>query len=152
MKRFWLVALMGAFAAVVSGHTALAAKPERVQITGEVMDTWCYVSQVMGGSDSTLGTSHHTCALWCASGGIPVGVITDDGTIYMVLKFEGDATSNANPAVLDIQSHRVTVDGLLYERDGIKYLVVEEVLADEGIVNASHEDYGVVPPFASPQE
>jgi hypothetical protein len=49
-----------------------------------------------------------------------------------------------------VQSHRLTADAIHYERDGIHYLVVEEVVADEGIVNLSHEDYGVTPPFAFP--
>ena len=40
--------------------------------------------------------------------------------------------------------------GIAYERDGIHYLVVEKVVEDEGIVNLSHEDYGVTPPFAFP--
>ena len=38
--------LMGAM-----NGTVYAADGERRTITGEVMDTWCYVSQIMGGSD-----------------------------------------------------------------------------------------------------
>jgi hypothetical protein len=56
-----------------------------------------------------------------------------------------DATSVANPAVLEIQSNRVTVDGDLYERDGLKYLLVDRVVSDEGIVNLTHEEYGIQP-------
>ena len=47
-------------------------------------------------------------------------------------------------------SNRLTADGIAYERDGINYLIVENVVADEGIVNLNHEDYGVVPEFAFP--
>ena len=49
-----------------------------------------------------------------------------------------------------VQSHRLTADGIAFERDGINYLLVERVVEDEGIVNLSHEDYGVTPPFAFP--
>jgi hypothetical protein len=45
---------------------------------------------------------------------------------------------------------RLTADGVHYKRDGIDYLLVEEVVADEGIVNETHYDFGVVPPFAFP--
>ncbi len=129
---------------------ALAAQGERVRITGEMIDTWCYFSGVMGGPDAVVGTAHHTCALWCAAGGIPVGLLADDGTVYMVIKWQGSAGVADGEALLSVQSHRLTADGIHFERDGIHYLVVEKVVADEGIVNLSHEDYGVTPPFAFP--
>jgi len=134
------------------GSAAAAASAERVQITGEVMDTWCYTSEVMGGSDAVLGSAHHQCAIWCAAGGIPVGILADDGQIYMVLKLGDDDQSNANPKILEIQSNRVAVDGELYRRDGINYLLIDRIVSNEGIVNLSHEDYGVIPAFGVPKQ
>ena len=130
-------------ALLVAGSSASAwsAAGERVKVTGEVIDTWCTITEIM----FPEGSAHHQCAVWCAAGGIPVGILSDDGTIYMVLKVGDDATSVANPAVLEIQSHQVKVDGALYKRDGINYLVVDEVLADEGIVKVNHEEWGVQP-------
>ena len=119
----------------------VAAAPQRVQVTGEVIDTWCYISEIMFAE----GTAHHQCAIWCAVGGIPVGVLGDDGEVYMILKVGDDTTNVANPAILKIQTHRVTVDGELYERDGIKYLLIDQVVNDEGIVNVNHDDYGIQP-------
>ncbi|MFQ5565676.1 MAG: hypothetical protein ACE5EU_04865 [Paracoccaceae bacterium] len=129
---------------------ALAAEGERVRVTGEMIDTWCYFSGVMGGPDAVVGTAHHTCALWCAAGGIPVGLLADDGTVYMVLKWQGSADVADGETLLRVASHRLTADAIHYQRDGIHYLVVEDVVADEGIVNLSHEDYGVTPPMAFP--
>jgi len=97
-----------------------------------------------------VGSAHHTCAIWCAAGGIPVGMLADDGTVYMVIKWKGSADVAGDETLLSVQSHRLTADGLHYVRDGINYLVVEGIVADEGIVNLSHEDYGVTPPFAFP--
>ena len=105
----------------------------------------------MGGPESVLGSAHHTCALWCAAGGIPVGVLAEDGTVYMVLKYEGDDHVTGGDTILEVQSDLITADGLLYERDGINYLVVETVTANDGLVNLSHEDYDVIPPFAIPK-
>ena len=129
----------------------LAAEGERVQITGEAIDTWCYFSGVMGSPEAVVGTAHHTCALWCSAGGIPVGLLGDDGEVYMVLKIEGDDASNGGDTQLAIASHTITADGMLYERDGINYLVVAEVTADQDIINQTHEDFGVVPGFAIPE-
>lgn len=120
---------------------ATAATAERVKITGEIIDSWCYITEIMFAE----GTAHHQCALWCAAGGVPVGILGEDGQVYMVLKLGEDDTSVANPAILRIQSHKVTVDGSVYDRDGIKYLVVNKVIDDSGIVNQTHEDYGIQP-------
>ena len=139
-----------ALAAGLATGPALAAG-ERVEVTGEIIDTWCYFSGVMGGPDAVVGTAHHTCALWCSAGGIPVGLLAEDGTVYMVLKIEGDAGSAGGDTQLRLASHTVTADGMLYERDGLNYIVVEEVVADDGITNLNHDDYGPVPPFAIPE-
>jgi len=130
---------------------ALASEGERIQVSGEMIDTWCYFSGVMGGPDAVVGSAHHTCALWCAAGGIPVGLMADDGTVYMVIKWQGSADVADGRTLLKVASHRLTADGMHYQRDGIHYLVVDDVVADEGIVNETHEDYGVVPDFAFPE-
>ncbi|NND49229.1 MAG: hypothetical protein HKN60_03145 [Rhizobiales bacterium] len=131
---------------------ALAAvEGERVQIRGEVIDTWCYLSGVMGSGDAVTGSSHHTCALWCAAGGIPVGVLAEDGTVYMVLKWEKTDRLAKDDTIMHVQSDRITADGIVHARDGINYLVVEKVVANDGIVNLTHEDYDVVPNFAIPK-
>jgi hypothetical protein len=97
------------------------------------------------------GTAHHTCALWCAAGGIPVGVLADDGTVYTLLKWKDQDPLTKTEAILDVQSNRLSVTGLLHQRDGINYLIVEEVTANEGIVNKTHEIFGVTPHFAIPE-
>ncbi|WP_342078791.1 hypothetical protein [Yoonia sp. SS1-5] len=128
-----------------------AATGERISVKGEIIDTWCYFSGVMGGPDAVIGTAHHTCALWCSAGGIPVGLLAEDGTVYMVLKIEDSADSAGGDTQLRLASHTIEADGLLYERDGLKYLVVEEVVSDLDIQALSHDAYGTVPPFAIPK-
>lgn len=129
---------------------ALAAEGTRVQVKGEIIDTWCYYSGVMGGPDAVVGSAHHTCALWCSAGGIPVGVLAEDGTVYMVLKLPGDSSANGGDTALSMAAHTVEIDGMLYERDGLNYLIVADVVSDLDIQNRTHEDYGNVPPFSIP--
>ena len=139
MKKLLSLMAVVVLAAVASPTAHAAAK--RVKVTGEIVDTWCYVTEIMYG----LGTAHHQCAVWCAAGGIPVSVKDDKGDVYVVLKIEGDDTSVANQRIINIQTHKVTVDGDLYERDGVKYLIVNQVSNDKGIVNLTHEEYGIQP-------
>ena len=130
---------------------AVASEGQRIQVTGELIDTWCYYSGVMGGPEAVVGTAHHTCALWCSAGGIPVGMQAEDGTVYMVLKLENDDKLAGGDTALRLASHTVEADGMFYERDGINYLIVEKVVSDAGITNLNHEDYGPVPGFAIPE-
>lgn len=140
-------------AAAVLGASTLApaAFADQITVTGEAMDTWCYFSGVMGGAEATLGTSHHTCAVWCAAGGIPVGLLTEDGAVYMILKIDGSDHTNGGDKLVTTASHELTATGEHFKRDGIDYIVVSEVVSDAGITNLSHEDFGVVPPFAIPE-
>ena len=146
------IAAAGLLAGFVTLNTASAAtEPKPVEIKGEVIDTWCYLSGVMGGQDAVIGTAHHTCALWCAAGGIPVGVLDEDGQIYMVLKLKGEDTLKQSDNIMEIQSDIITAKGLHYVRDGVNYLIVEDVIANDGISNFNHEDYGSVPPNSFPK-
>jgi len=136
-------------AALVSQSNA--AEGRQVTLTGEMIDTWCYVSQIMGSSSVVVGTAHHVCAVWCAAGGIPVGLLNnEDNKVYMILSFEGDDTSVANEKLLNLQSHELTVKGTAFDLDGLSYLNVEEVISDNGIVNLTHEQFGIVPGQARP--
>lgn len=130
---------------------AQAAEGKRIEIKGELIDTWCYFSGVMGGPDSVVGTAHHTCAMWCAAGGIPVGLLGEDGEVYMVLKLPKDDESNGGETFLTLTNDTVEAEGMHYERDGINYLVVSEVISNEGIPNKTHEDFGVIPGNAIPK-
>lgn len=135
-----LIPFLVAAAAALAPASASAAGT-RVQVTGEIVDTWCSVSGIM----FAYGTAHHQCAVWCAVGGIPVSIRDEAGDHYLVLRIGDDTDTVANPKVVTIQSHQVTVDGELIERDGVKYLLVDQVADDKGVVNLTHEDYGIVP-------
>jgi len=142
--------VIGGVMAAFLGMATSGQAAEKTTLTGELIDTWCYYSGVMGGPDATVGSAHHACALWCAAGGIPVGLLAEDGTVYMLLGFEGEDPVG-HDKVLDLQTHEITVDGTVYQRDGLHYLTVDTVVADAGIVNQNHEDFGPVPGFAIPE-
>ena len=123
------------------GQPSQSEAAQRVQVTGEVIDSWCYLTQIM----YAQGTAHHQCAVWCAAGGVPVAIRSAEEEVYFILKIGDDGQNVANPRVLEMQTHQITVDGDLYERDGMKYLVVDRVVDDTGIVNETHQDFGIQP-------
>lgn len=145
--------IYGAMLALAFGAGgAFAADGERITVTGEIIDTWCYYSGVMGPPDAVVGSAHHACALWCSAGGIPVGLLADDGRVFMILKIEDSAESAGGDTALTLASHSITADGLHYRRDGQDYLIIEEVVEDMDIQTENHSDFGVVPGFAIPEE
>jgi len=134
----------------IGAHAASEGK--RVSLRGELIDTWCYFSGVMGGPEAVQGSAHHTCAIWCAAGGIPVGMLGEDGEVYMILKLPEDDQSAGGDTFVELTNDTIEADGMVYERDGLKYLVVSEVTSNEGVANVNHEDFGVVPGFAIPKK
>lgn len=138
LVRTLAVATAGLIAAALP---APAEEPKRVTVTGEVIDSWCYLSEIMW----ALGSAHHRCAVWCARGGVPVSILGEDEEVYVLLLVEDDPGVIGNEAVFRSQTNEVVVDGDLYERDGVKYLAVTEIVEDRGIVNFSHEDFDVQP-------
>lgn len=134
-----LTASLAIFLAVAS--PARADQPRRVTITGEVIDSWCYLSEIMWAT----GSAHHQCAIWCARGGVPVGILGEDEQVYIVLRVEDDADVIGNHGIMRIQSNEVVIEGDLYERNSIKYLAIDTIIDDHGIVNYSHEEFDVQP-------
>lgn len=133
--------MIAALPLLASFSIAAAAEPRRVQVSGQIIDTWCSVTGIM----YAYGTAHHQCAVWCAVGGIPVSIRDSVGNTFMILRVEEDDQSVANPRLVKITSHEVSVDGELVERDGVKYLFVTKVADDKGIIDLSHDQYGIVP-------
>ena len=130
-----------AAAGLAAASPAPADEPKRVTVTGEIIDSWCYLSEIMWAS----GSAHHRCAVWCARGGVPVSILGEDEEVYVLLLVEDDPEVIGNEAVFRSQTNEVVVDGDLYERDGVKYLAVTEIVEDRGIVNFSHEDFDIQP-------
>jgi hypothetical protein len=59
MRR--IAALLAAGLMAGFGTSALAATGERVEVTGEIIDSWCYITEIM----FPEGSAHHQCAVWC---------------------------------------------------------------------------------------
>ena len=141
-RRLALAAALMSPLAAIGADAATTAGPTRIRVTGEIVDSWCQVSKIMG---TGIGTAHHQCAIWCAVGGIPVGIQGEDGKLYILLKVEASGDVVANPTIVDIQTDKVVADADWYERDDVNYLVVTKIVSDEGIVDKNHQDLGILP-------
>ena len=92
----------------MAGHKAEAAKT----LTGELVDTGCYLGH------GARGEKHVECATKCISGGMPMGLLTSDGTLYL-LTMNHD---NADPynELKTMAGKMVSVTGMVMTRSGMK--------------------------------
>ena len=112
MKRILALALV----AMIMGAVAFAeeAKTEEakpVTLTGEVIDLYCYSDHQASGAE------HAKCATSCITKGIPVGFLTADGTMYVIV---GKDHAPANAEVAPFAGKQSTITGKVSEAKGMK--------------------------------
>lgn len=98
---------------------AMPAFAADMTIKGEVVDISCATEK----KDAGKGAAHASCAMSCAKGGQPVGILTADA-IYTVT---GDYAANKNAKILDFVAKTVTVTGAITEKDGTKSINVKSI-------------------------
>ena len=118
-----LVARVGLVLAMAVGSVAaLAADPAEVTVTGEVIDSACYIKS------GARGESHRVCAQKCGDAGIPLALVEDGtGTVVWIASVDDMETPNAK--LRPFAGRRVTISGTWAERGGAKILLLHSVKA-----------------------
>lgn len=83
-NRFAVAAVATLLVAGLSSPSPVRAEGSDVTLTGEIVDLSCYLT---GGKK---GRAHRACAKRCADRGLPLGILTDDGTVYLLLEDHAD--------------------------------------------------------------
>jgi hypothetical protein len=100
---------------IVVAHSA-----DTVAVTGEIIDTYCYV--LMGAK----GASHRQCAIDCVKKGIPAGLL-EDGTNKVYVLLPNKDKSPLPPAVIDKMAQKVTVTGKVVTSGGSQFLTIDSI-------------------------
>ena len=118
MKRVAAVLVIGAalcFAAAAGAdESAAKAKPATATLKGEVVDTGCYLGH------EAHGEKHVSCATKCIANGMPMGLLTADGKLYL-LTMNHDNPDAFNQAK-SLAAKQVEATGFVMERAGMKAL------------------------------
>ena len=136
MKRLLSVFALSAVLAVSLSFAALAQEgsgmgmkkgeegmkkdaPKTMTVTGEIVDMGCYMGH------GAKGEGHKECALKCIANGMPMGLLTSDGTLYVLTMSHSDADpfNNAKKMAADM----VEITGPVSERNGVKSIEVDKV-------------------------
>jgi len=119
------VILAAVFLAAPAAHAqgmGMGHKPEAkdVTVSGVVVDVSCKFGQGL------TGDSHRMCAQVCADRGIPLAILSDDGTLYIPTSaaMPGDGQ---NARLKDFAEQRVTVKGRAFTAGGARALEVATI-------------------------
>ncbi len=102
MRHFFLVLITAAF--VVSLAVPALTAGETKTVTGELIEMNCYARMGL----NATGEGHAECALKCALGGSPLGILTADDEIFTII---GEMTENENAKLLEFVAKNVTATG-----------------------------------------
>jgi len=93
-------------------------------LTGELVDTGCYLGH------AAKGEKHISCASKCLASGMPMGLLTADGTLYLItLNHENHDPYNK---LKGMAGKNVKVTGTVMTRSGMKGIdVTDAVLASK---------------------
>jgi hypothetical protein len=91
---------------------SVARADDAKSVTGEVVDLMCYLDH------GAKGDKHAGCAEKCIKSGGPVGLLTKDDQLYLVI---GDHQP-MNEALAPHAGKSVTLTGKVVERNGVKMI------------------------------
>lgn len=90
-------------------------------LKGEVLDMSCYMGH------GAKGSGHKQCAEMCLKKGLPAGLLTSSGQVYLLV--EDHDKADAYSTVIKHAADQVEVTGKVANKNGVQALVVEEVKA-----------------------
>jgi len=120
MDEMWrrrVCSVLVAAAFVLWGGEASAADV----VSGEVVDMSCYMPH----PETGRGRGHRKCAETCLKKGLPMGVLAEDGQLYLALEDHDQPKAYAELATKAAET--VTVEGEKVTIGGVQGIVVEAV-------------------------
>lgn len=123
MVHRWMIGLgVGALLAVAVSTAARAQAPaggsQEATVTGTVVDVTCNFTK------GVSGDAHRKCGEVCASAGLPLAILGDDGKLYIPLG------QDAGKPPVDLKAHvdhKVTVKGKVVASHGANGIVISSV-------------------------
>ena len=100
-------------------------KGEKVTLTNvQVIDLHCYTAGGM------KGDMHKECNVACAKAGVPLGLLSEDGKVYVpVSKSPMTSQKKFNEKLIGHAEQFVTVKGTLFKSGGVYGIEIQEVVA-----------------------
>ncbi|MGH7788671.1 MAG: hypothetical protein ACRERC_17510 [Candidatus Binatia bacterium] len=111
----WL-ALFSLIGLVQMTASPRASAQEPITVSGEVVDLACYLSK------GSKGKRHKQCAELCAKKGLPIGVLTDAGDVYLLIEDHDDPAPY--DAAKGLAGEHAEVTGKKFAKGGVASILV----------------------------
>jgi hypothetical protein len=109
-----LATLIGVMAPVTL--VTRAAAQEDITVKGEIVDLACYLSK------GSKGKRHKTCAELCAKKGLPIGVLNDNGDVYLLIENHDDP--GPYDAAKGFAGEQAEISGKKFTKGGVQSILV----------------------------
>ena len=107
---------------VAAGVDQKPLKGSVVTVVGEIIDLSCYTQL------GKHGTKHRDCGQKCLKNGQPIGLLTKEGKLYLLMEEEHDprrdGLTNFRQAAIENMAYVMEITGTLSEVDGQRALYV----------------------------
>ena len=116
MQRLGLFLMVSAVGVLGMGVTHAVCAQEDVTVQGEILDMACYMAK------GSKGAGHKACAQMCAKKGVPIGILTDAGEVYLLL----DDHNNPDPYddAKKLAGEHAEISGKKFNKQGVASIVV----------------------------
>jgi len=121
MKRVIAILFCFALAVPALADQHMAMKGSTKTVTGEVVDMGCYLGH------AARGANHVSCATKCINQGMPMGLLTNNGTLYLLTLDHDDA--DPYNKIKTMAGKSVSVTGEVMTRSGMKAIDVHSFVA-----------------------
>ena len=97
------------------------AKGKEQMIKGRVIGLTCFLQH------NAQGEKHKNCARMCAENGLPLGLMSEDHQIYLIMGEGHEPPNETNKKLLKYVESKVMVKAKLIQNHGIKAIIVNKI-------------------------
>lgn len=102
-------------------HSSHDQKGKTKELQGHLVELSCYLKH------DGIGEKHRDCAKECAEKGLPLGVLTKDGTLYQIMGEGHEDLREVNKKLLDYVEQDVQVVGKVFEKNHTFVVVIQKI-------------------------
>ena len=121
MKKTLIASTFALAALAICGGGFVQDDKTPKDVTGEVIDLNCYMSH------EAHGDGHKACGVKCAKAGNPLGLLTTDGKVYLLLAGDQHEPASSANKLIDKMAETATVTGKVIKRGGLEAVLVDSV-------------------------
>ncbi len=100
---------------------ATASAQDDVSVQGEILDMTCYLHK------GSKGRRHRACAQMCAEKGLPIGILTDQEEVFLLIEDHDNPEPYA--AAAKLAGRKAALKGKKYSKGAVTAIMVTEAAA-----------------------